>query len=73
VKTLHDYEQYVPSLDKWIIRENMSTARHGLASATVDGNIYVIGGSVNPGASAVGNLEIFSPIDWRTISENKNP
>ncbi|MFY3740371.1 MAG: putative membrane protein [Candidatus Nitrosomirales archaeon] len=73
VRAFPNNEQYIPSLDMWIGRELMPTARHGLASAEAGGNIYVICGSVIPGTLVSGKNEVFTPLDWRTISENGNP
>ncbi|MGH9922280.1 MAG: Kelch repeat-containing protein, partial [Nitrososphaerales archaeon] len=65
-RTFSNNEQYIPSLDMWMVREEMPTARHGCASAEVGGSIYIIGGSDVPGFagfSLSGENEIFIPMN----------
>jgi N-acetylneuraminic acid mutarotase len=41
---LSDTLEYDPMTDKWVRRDDMPTRRAGLATATVNGRIYAIGG-----------------------------
>jgi hypothetical protein len=45
--SLATVEQYDPAQNKWVPAGNMPEGRHGFATATWQGRIYVIGGIVN--------------------------
>jgi len=57
----------------WVQKKDMPTARWGHASCTVDGKIYVIGGSdcVNNRCAALGIIEVYDPKtdSWDTSKE----
>ena len=44
----------------WTVEASMPTARHGLASVTIDNDIYVVGGGPRPGGSQTDLTEIFN-------------
>ena len=52
-------EVYNPILDSWIIKESMPTARMKSVAATINGKLYVVGGSTNDGYVPL--LEIYTP------------
>ena len=73
-KKFSNNEQYIPSLDTWIMREAMLAPRYGSASAEVGGSIYVIGGTLSPGFSVsplTGKNEVFTPVDYERAAETK--
>lgn len=61
-KSFTTNEQYVPG-EGWFSHMPMSTPRHGLGSATVNDQIYLIGGSEIPGAGRSNlNESYYNPI-----------
>ncbi|MDP1528503.1 MAG: kelch repeat-containing protein [Rhodoferax sp.] len=53
---------YSASDDAWAAGPDMSTPRHGLAAASIDGTVYAIaGGAVVSGGRAVGTVEAWTP------------
>jgi hypothetical protein len=49
-RTFGEHEAYDPSSKAWSTLADLPTPRHGLASATVGGRWYVIGGGAKAGA-----------------------
>ncbi len=58
LKTFEENEAYLPG-EGWFPQQPMPISRHGLSSATVENNIYVIGGGVVPGFSFSGITEAY--------------
>jgi N-acetylneuraminic acid mutarotase len=52
-------EKYDPQTNEWTTEEPMPTARHGLETVTIDDEIYVIGGGLEPGLKVSPYSEIF--------------
>ena len=50
-------EAYNSKTNNWISKSPMPTPRHHVASAVVDGNVYVIGGRVQ-GVSPIANVNV---------------
>src|SRR5690606_10166580 len=66
-------EVYDPATDRWEARAPMPTAREHLASAVIDGRIYVVGGRrVNFNFAT---LEVYSPEtdSWATLPAMPTP
>jgi N-acetylneuraminic acid mutarotase len=64
-------EAYNSKTNNWVSKSSMPTPRHHVASAVIDGNIYVIGGRIQ-GISPITNVnvnEMYDPkIDtWMTL------
>lgn len=53
-KTFDEVEAYDLTTQEWRPLPSLPTARHGLASAMVDDDLYVIGGGRRPGLSVSG-------------------
>ncbi len=53
-------EEYNPATNSWRILTPMVTPRHGAASATIYGSVYVVGGGIVAGSSFVDINEGFS-------------
>lgn len=51
--------EYNPEADSWSRKAAMPTPRYGLAAVTLNGKIYVLGGS--NGSAATGALEVYDP------------
>ncbi|MGI0042869.1 MAG: Kelch repeat-containing protein, partial [Nitrososphaeraceae archaeon] len=47
--TFDNNERFDPINNTWTIEASMPTTRHGLGVASIDEQIYVIGGGPNPG------------------------
>lgn len=60
--TLASTLAYNPSLDQWIEKAPMPTAREHLTSAVVNDKLYVIGGRTNGMASNVNANEVYDPV-----------
>jgi N-acetylneuraminic acid mutarotase len=57
-----EVEQYDPSTSGWTAKTSMPTARQSLASAVIDGKIYVVGGyTISIGEAPTDKLEIYDP------------
>jgi N-acetylneuraminic acid mutarotase len=58
-------EIYDPSTNSWSTAAAMPSAVYGYASATINGKIYVVGGSENPGTGGAGGYinsnQVFDP------------
>jgi hypothetical protein len=60
---LSPVEEYDPVTDTWTMTADMPTARSGLATSTVNGKVYAIGGWIGnyPPASAISTVEEYTP------------
>lgn len=52
---------YDRTINTWVAKAPMPTARHGIGAAVVDGRIYVPGGAQEPGFAATDVNEVFTP------------
>ena len=59
---LNVVEEYDPVTDTWAKKADMSIARSSMASAVVDGKIYVIGGAANTDGMALNTVEEYDPV-----------
>jgi len=59
---LNAVEEYDPVTDTWAKKADMSIARSSMASAVVDGKIYVIGGAANTDGMALNTVEEYDPV-----------
>ncbi|MCI0394741.1 MAG: galactose oxidase [Chloroflexi bacterium] len=63
--TFAQHEVFDPTTNTWQATAPLPTSRHGLASAVVDGRLYVVGGGTKPAAltlvSTSRRVEIFTP------------
>jgi N-acetylneuraminic acid mutarotase len=64
-------EVYDPITDNWSVLESMPTKRGGLASAAVNGTIYIFGGEERTGT--FNNNERYDPVTGKWSSETKMP
>ena len=68
-------EAYNSKTNNWISKSPMPTPRHHVASAVVDGNVYVIGGRVQ-GVSPITNVnvnEMYNPKEDKWIKFESMP
>ncbi|KAI0237965.1 hypothetical protein LSAT2_011423 [Lamellibrachia satsuma] len=65
---LNNVLRYEPTLDKWIKVANMNKSRARHATASLDGCVYVLGGS--DGESLIGSVERYTPAvnNWQSIT-----
>jgi hypothetical protein len=70
---LNTLESYDPVSNSWTTLAGMPTARTGLAAATVNGQLYAIGGFA--GGTNVGTVEVYDPGTgvWQTRSPMPTP
>ncbi|MDP6597310.1 MAG: kelch repeat-containing protein, partial [Candidatus Poribacteria bacterium] len=59
---LNVVEEYDPVTDTWTRKADMSIARSSMASAVVDGKIYVIGGATNIDNMVLNTVEVYDPV-----------
>ena len=58
--TFPQNEEYDPVADTWRQLNPMPTPRHGTASGTIDGVVYVVGGGATAGSSFTNLKQAFS-------------
>lgn len=61
-------EVYDPAANSWTTKAAMPTARHGGASAVINGKLYVAGGCLQAGSQFTNALEVYDPATntWTT-------
>ena len=66
-------ERYLPSRRRWQRLPDMAKARGGIASATVNGQVVVVGGE--EGAGTIAEVESFAPATrrWRPLADLATP
>lgn len=60
-RTYNNNEEFSPITGKWVSKQSLPTARHGLSAIAVENKIYVIGGGPQAGLSVSGANEVFDP------------
>jgi hypothetical protein len=55
-------EEYDPGTDTWTTKTDMPTARAGLSTSVVSGNIYAIGGQASDQESGLSTVEVYDPV-----------
>ena len=68
-------EAYDPATDTWTLRASMPTARYGVAAATINGLVYVVGGFQEESLLMLGTLEVYDPVTdtWTTKAPMPTP
>jgi hypothetical protein len=61
LRIFNSTEMYEPAGNRWIAKEPMPTARHGIGAAAIDGRIYVPAGGREPGYAATQANEMYTP------------
>ena len=61
---LSSVEEYIPSLDQWVVVNPMLSPRSGLGTAVLGGYIYVVGG--HDGSAPLSTMERYDPLvnEW---------
>ncbi|MBL7144352.1 MAG: hypothetical protein ISS76_08970, partial [Phycisphaerae bacterium] len=60
-KTISTVEEYDPTTDTWTRKVDMPTQRTDIATCTVDGKVYAIGGYPPVGYAALKTVEMYDP------------
>ena len=60
-KTISTVEEYDPTTDTWMRKVDMPTQRTDIATCTVDGKVYAIGGYPPVGYAALKTVEMYDP------------
>lgn len=57
-------EEYIPSLDQWVVLTPMLNPRSGLGTAVLGGHIYIVGG--HDGSVPLSTMERYDPLvnEW---------
>ncbi|MCZ6678807.1 MAG: hypothetical protein O7E52_16355, partial [Candidatus Poribacteria bacterium] len=60
-------QEYDPDADKWTDKKDMMTARLRVSASTVDGKVYVFGGSQQRGGQALDIVEVYDLMEnsWK--------
>ena len=70
-------EMYDTRTDTWVKKRNMPTRRKGFVTAVVDGEIYIIGGSIHNNKlgrrEATGLVEVYDPLTDRWEKQANMP
>jgi len=72
-QSLNSVEMYNINLNQWYKIRPMNIARSNAGAATLNGNIYVVGGLLADGMTPTNSVEVLSPAtgEWRYINPMK--
>ena len=64
-------ERYDPAIDQWVSISSLSVAKHGVATASLDEKLFVIGGFNYENGANFKEVEVFNPSSsqWSSSSE----